>query len=107
MRIEYYFDAKNAFYNFLANSNINDWQQYYRLYQDDIIQFVRKELNWNITPYFARIVNAKSGLVEWFYIIENGIEFHSSDTIEYNRMTNVEQAINNAIVHLFTNIINV
>lgn len=107
MRIEYYPNTKKCFYSFLEKTNTDNWINYYHLYQDDIIQFVRKELNWNITPYFARILNAKPGFVEWFYIIENGIEFHSSDTIEYNKMTNVEQAINNAIVHLFTNIINV
>lgn len=104
--IEYYPVTKKYFKKFLqpTKEDNENLLKYYDKYEDDIKTFVEKELCWNINIYYFRIVNASFSKVEWFYVIDNGTSFFSSDDYEINRMNSYEYALNIAIQKLFKNI---
>ena len=107
--VEYYPKTKEYFKKFLIpiekeNENL---LKYYNQYENNIKLFIEKELGWNINVYYSKIVNAKPNYIEWFYIIDNGIEVYSSDEYEYNRMNTYDLALNNAIQCIFKNIFNI
>ena len=108
--IEYYRETKEYFKKFLNplgdidNSNL---LKYYDRYEDNIKLFVEKELNWDITIYYTKIINSKPNYIEWFYIIENGMELYSSDEYESNKLISYEFALNKAIQCVFNNIYNI
>lgn len=105
--IEYYPETKQYFKNFLKPNEFSDNEnllKYYEQYEDNIKSFIERELSWDINIYYTRIVNKDPNFLEWFYIIENGMELYSSDEYEYNRMNTYELALNKAIQCAFKNI---
>ena len=102
--IEYYKETKDYFKKFLQLNNNDNLLHYYNLYENNIKTFIEYQLGWNINIYYSRIINSKPDYIEWFYIIDNGIEVYSSDEYEYNRMISYELALNNAIRCVFKNI---
>lgn len=102
--IEYYKETKDYFKKFLQLNNNDNLLHYYNLYENNIKTFIEYQLGWNINIYFSRIVNSRPNYIEWFYVIDNGIEVYSSDEYEYNRMISYELALNNAIQCVFKNI---
>lgn len=102
--IEYYKETKDYFKKFLQSNNNDNLLYYYNLYENNIKTFIELQLGWNINTYFSRIINSRPNYVEWFYVIDNGIEVYSSDEYEYNRMISYELALNNAIQCVFKNI---
>lgn len=107
--IEYYPKTKEYFKKFLmptekVNENL---LKYYEKYENNIKLFIEKEFGWNINIYYARIINNRPNYVEWFYVIDNGMEVYSSDEYECNRMSTYELALNRAIQRIFKNIFDV
>ena len=102
--IEYYKETKDYFKKFLQLNNNDNLLHYYDLYENNIKTFIEYQLGWNINIYFSRIINSRPNYIEWFYVIDNGIEVYSSDEYEYNRIISYELALNNAIQCVFKNI---
>lgn len=104
--IEYYPITKEYFKKFLqpTKEDNENLLKYYDKYENDIKSFVEKELCWYINIYYARIVNASFNKIEWFYVIDNGTSFFSSDDYEICRISSYEFALNKAIQKLFKNI---
>ena len=102
--IEYYPETKAYFKKFLEFNNNDNLLHYYEQYENNIKLFIEYQLAWNINIYYTRIVNRDPNFLEWFYIIENGMELYSSDEYEYNRMNTYELALNKAIQCVFKNI---
>lgn len=105
--IEYYKETKKYFKKFLKPNEFSDNEnllKYYERYENNIKQFIEKELGWTITVYYSRIVNSNPNYIEWFYIIENGMEVYSSDEYEYTKLNSYEWALNKAIQCVFKNI---
>lgn len=102
--IEYYKETKDYFKKFLQLNNNDNLLHYYNLYENNIKTFIEYQLCWNINIYYSRIINSRPDYIEWFYVIDNGIEVYSSDEYEYNRMISYELALNNAIRCVFKNI---
>lgn len=105
--IQYHIDTKQYFKKFLKPNKFSDNEnllKYYDLYEDNIKLFIEKELNWHIIIYYARISNSAYDTKEWFYVVDNGLNMFSSDDFEIKKLISYEQALNNAIQHLFKNI---
>lgn len=103
MKIEYYKETKELFKQFLEPITVNDYgrfEKYYFVYENNIKQFIKEQLNIDINIYFQKVNN----ILVYFYIIEGLDEIYTSDKIEENNMFSYNEALNNAIKYIFKNI---
>lgn len=103
MKIEYHKETKELFKQFLEPTTVSDYgrfEKYYFVYENNIKQFIKEQLNIDIDVYFQKVNN----ILIYFYIIEGCDEIYTSDEIEENNMFSYNEALNNAIKYIFKNI---
>lgn len=98
--IKYTREVIELFENFLCTTQSGEL--YFQRYKNNIKEFFEKEMNMYINIFFQKINN----YIEYFYIIEYYNFTHSSDDIENILMYNYNDALNNAIHYILTEMFN-
>ena len=99
-KIEYSKNVNELFKEFLCTTQSGEL--YFQRYKDNIKEFFEKEMNIHINVFFQK-VNAYK---EYFYIIEHYNFSHSSDDIEDMPMYNYNDALDNALCYILTQMFN-
>ena len=99
-KIEYTREVTELFKKFLCTTQSGEL--YFQRYKDNIKEFFEKEMNIHINIFFQKINN----YTEYFYIIEYYDFTHSSDDIEDVPMYDYNDALDNALYYILTQMFN-
>ena len=97
-KIEYSKYTIELFKEFLCTTQSGEL--YFQRYKDNIKEFFEKEMNMHINIFFQKINN----YIEYFYIVEHYDSIHSSDNIEDAPMYKYNDALDNALYYILTQI---
>lgn len=99
-KIEYTKEVIELFKKFLCTTQSGEL--YFQKYKDNIKEFFEKEMNIHINIFFQKVIS----YAEYFYIIEHYNFIHSSDDIEDMSMHDYNDALNNALYYILTQMFN-